>query len=495
MQVQSNDQRASVRRGFTLIELTIVIAIIGILVAFVLAAGAEGVRNAQVRATQSLIAKLEVAMTDRIEALLNTTVSPNAAHFFFGAVPNPSAATAGQPPFLFSVSRADIIARVELFKTELPDVWFVDNNNANYPVNYPAFPYAPGGSTGTTLRGAAYDPFVVPLGSATYNNPSAGSYGAIPVSFASTNVPNETGIYGASHVARGALAKNLGFLDKGIDATDDGGVAGLIDDLQESNDGAGSLTQIQANLNSHKHHTARAEALYAALVEGRGPLGSVFTRDDFTTTEVQDTDGDGLPEFVDAWGNPLYFSFWPVYYHSDTQKGTASYGAFETREKTPLDPHLDLMAPAWWADITNSGNPTQPPQNVRSHLFSKMFFTLFEVNFPLSASSTGQLWDRQNVYGRRREYYTKFLILSAGPDGNFGVATVSDQTVRSNSAAQNSQAMTGEFDSTFPYTTKPPVFGESWAVPLILLPGGVLNNSGEDDISNQTLRSSGGGSL
>ena len=61
--------------------------------------------------------------------------------------------------------------------------------------------------------------------------------------------------------------------------------------------------------------------LYALLVEGRGPLGSVFSRDDFTDKEVQDTDGDGLPEFVDAWGKPLQFFRWPMLYHSDIQRG------------------------------------------------------------------------------------------------------------------------------------------------------------------------------
>ena len=61
--------------------------------------------------------------------------------------------------------------------------------------------------------------------------------------------------------------------------------------------------------------------LYAILVEGRGALGSVFSRDDFTDKEVQDTDGDGLPEFVDAWGQPLQFYRWPVLFHSDLQRG------------------------------------------------------------------------------------------------------------------------------------------------------------------------------
>ena len=61
--------------------------------------------------------------------------------------------------------------------------------------------------------------------------------------------------------------------------------------------------------------------LYALLVEGHGPLGSVFSRDDFTDKEVQDTDSDGLPEFVDAWGQPLQFYRWPLLYHSDIQRG------------------------------------------------------------------------------------------------------------------------------------------------------------------------------
>ena len=61
--------------------------------------------------------------------------------------------------------------------------------------------------------------------------------------------------------------------------------------------------------------------LYAILVEGTGPWGSVFSRDDFTDREVMDTDKDGLPEFVDAWGQPLQFFRWPVLYHSDLQRG------------------------------------------------------------------------------------------------------------------------------------------------------------------------------
>ena len=106
--------------------------------------------------------------------------------------------------------------------------------------------------------------------------------------------------------------------------------------------------------------------LYALLVEGTGPLGSVFNRDDFTDREVQDTDGDGMPEFVDAWGQPLQFFRWPFLYHSDLQRGqniviptpdTAQTwdlafpytSMLEQREQDPLDLNQQLMAPGWWA--------------------------------------------------------------------------------------------------------------------------------------------------
>ncbi len=66
------------------------------------------------------------------------------------------------------------------------------------------------------------------------------------------------------------------------------------------------------------------------LVEGQGPLGSAFKREDFTDREVRDTDGDGLPEFVDAWGEPLQFYRWPIFYHSDLQRGVPLNGSFNT---------------------------------------------------------------------------------------------------------------------------------------------------------------------
>ncbi len=153
-----------------------------------------------------------------------------------------------------------------------------------------------------------------------------------------------TGIYGASYFAAAGIYKNLGYLPAGYDGVDNNG-NGAIDEWAEGiNDppnyttaNATALAQVQANLAAHQHHTARAETLYAILVEGVGPLGSVFSRDDFTDKEVKDTDGDGLPEFVDAWGQPLQFFRWPLLYHTDSQKGQVIVDDVTTGLPTLID--------------------------------------------------------------------------------------------------------------------------------------------------------------
>lgn len=63
---------------------------------------------------------------------------------------------------------------------------------------------------------------------------------------------------------------------------------------------------------NHDPTTESAELLYFALtrMEVFGtPLTAV---DDFSTREVADTDNDGLPEFIDGWGNPLRYYRWPT---------------------------------------------------------------------------------------------------------------------------------------------------------------------------------------
>ena len=305
--------------GFTLVELLVVIAIIGLIIALVLVAAADGVRRAEERATQSLITKLEQGLADRLDALLNAQAPINQTHRYLAAITFPFNNTTNYVP-VGKVSssgsderRAQVIAQFDYIRAELPDVFFLNAKTsdgtdyaASYPLNF-------GGSAYPLPKGFAntiYDPYYLPLGNAApglpyYDPPSKPFditdtstwvlttnptqsiqtlYGA-QTTFAgnfSLMSPPHSGIFGASFSAIGGITKNLGYAPIGYDGVDNDG-DGAIDDLAEGTptgmtDGRLPHAVVNAKLARHTHKTARAEMLYAVLVEGVGPLGSVFNR-------------------------------------------------------------------------------------------------------------------------------------------------------------------------------------------------------------------------
>lgn len=465
------------RRGFTLIELSVVLLIIGILMSFVLVATYEGVERGQVRATQALIAKLDVGYTERYEALLAQTVEPNAAHKYLAAVFPANVpprflpwgtnypVIPGTPPTvqtLESESRAAVIAKVDYLKRELPDVFFVDNTtDLNYPINFAGLPYDSPDAPRTPYN------YVLPLGNSVLPVFLPGSFDALGNALDSSKGPGAgiggpgEGIYGASYSARAAVNKLLGYLPQGYDGVDND-ADGWIDEWDEGIGADAPVTDpydgqtrklsemINGRLGRHTHKTARAEALYALLVEGRGVFGSVFTADDFAPNEVKDTDNDGLPEFVDAWGEPLQFFRWPTHHiQPGLQKGTDAYeNSFEPRQKSGLDPNGLLTSPAWWSSFNGPGPkdpvakapelwvPTATPSDslMSNHAFTfqNFFFPLVDMNIdqPLCDPSAPQpapgcppvatLWD-QGGRQRRRAFFARHLIVSGGPDRRVGI--------------------------------------------------------------------------
>ncbi len=374
--------------------------------------------------------------------------------------------------------RAQVFAWYDYLKRELPDVFFLQSD-ANYPINFAAQPYTFGTTDsrlGTTAR--PYGPYMLPLGnsiSSAYIANQSSNFGDDPPD--PLNFPggfpllglSGAGIFGASYGNAAGLFKNLpGVVPAGFDGVDNN-QNNLVDEIAE---GAWNVTLVKAN---HTHVTARAEMLYAILVEGAGPLGSVFSRDDFTDREVMDTDGDGLPEFVDAWGQPLQFFRWPVLYHSDLQRGQViladpnlqnnvtafdlappyqSYepassaanatSVFQERERNSLDPNQQLTAPQWWAQTGVAGqvaanrrgpytglSPASslvPPASGGVQAFEYFFHRLTEP-VPLGSNSSVLYWDRSGNYARRA-FYTKFLILSGGRDRQPGVFLYSDADMK-----------------------------------------------------------------
>lgn len=75
---------------------------------------------------------------------------------------------------------------------------------------------------------------------------------------------------------------------------------------------AAVLSRVTSNWAKHKDSTESAELLYFALTAATSYGVGAADNDRFTEREVADTDEDGLPEFIDAWGQPLRFYRWPT---------------------------------------------------------------------------------------------------------------------------------------------------------------------------------------
>ena len=64
---------------------------------------------------------------------------------------------------------------------------------------------------------------------------------------------------------------------------------------------------------------ASAECLYAIVAHSTSGGGSAL--ESFGPSEIADVDGDGFPEFIDAWGEPISWIRWPAGYGSELNLG------------------------------------------------------------------------------------------------------------------------------------------------------------------------------
>ncbi|MCA9014719.1 MAG: type II secretion system protein [Planctomycetaceae bacterium] len=169
-----------------------------------------------------------------------------------------------------------------------------------------------------------------------------------------------------------------------------------------------------------------AELLYYILtnseIYGVPPVGE----DAFSTSEVADTDGDGLKEFVDGWGRPLRFYRWPTRLFNPTG-----------------NPNITTMPPGkidrTTASIFFSGLPAIPsvsteidplqidPDDPLGRIeHENSIRTNDQLLSPLFDDGTAPSYSYP-LYGTMNTFWMP-LIVSAGEDGVLGLYEPNDET-------------------------------------------------------------------
>ncbi|MDG2128233.1 MAG: type II secretion system protein [Fuerstiella sp.] len=141
-------------------------------------------------------------------------------------------------------------------------------------------------------------------------------------------------------------------------------------------------TRVSANWDVHQAHetashasdsvhaTESSELLYFMLTQSGTFGSSPVDADQFTSSEVIDTDEDGFPEFVDAWGHPLRFYRWPTRLFDPTAPNPFRPDFDVVDDNTEVDPTPDnseagglreiLVSEREYAGLLVKGLPPSP---------------------------------------------------------------------------------------------------------------------------------------
>ena len=91
-----------------------------------------------------------------------------------------------------------------------------------------------------------------------------------------------------------------------------------------------------------------AECLYMVITLA---CGDGEARSQFHESDIGDTDGDGAPEFLDGWGNPISFLRWAPGFDSQAQLNANLLG-----DRPPLPPQNPTSLNATWIEAANNNH-------------------------------------------------------------------------------------------------------------------------------------------
>lgn len=102
-----------------------------------------------------------------------------------------------------------------------------------------------------------------------------------------------------------------------------------------------------------------SELLY--LIVANSSYGGTSALEYFRPSEIGDPDGDGLLEFIDAWGNPIQWIRWPAGYPSDLNRysGTDAMDPLQTDWRYRRDGWLEADKPQTIVPLIVSAGPDE----------------------------------------------------------------------------------------------------------------------------------------
>ncbi len=373
---------ARVRRsGFTLLELLVVIAIIGILGGVLLSGIFVAQESAREARTRSLITRLHNQMMDRWESYatrrlpLNVYDRPgglNDADNDNDHPVNPILGLDFDPIDLVSAKklrRRQLWYQRQLMRREMPDRYYDLYFQAYLAPDLPLWPFD--------------------LEAATFRGAPPPWDSDIPTS----RQRLRTSLFWAYHRQIVRVISQLSPpQDPNFDINDEAAVQTALATIRETNQSA--------------------ECLYLILTTGM--TDESFGRNQFFESEVGDTDGDGMLEFVDAWGNPIQFFRWAPGFSSLMQPQ-------RTLVDTP-DPNDEYSQYA----------STQPERDSQNRILTFDPASNYDPFDPLRLDP----WPRDDNQAEERAergYRLIPLIVSLGRDGRLGLDQANDTQTGLNS--------------------------------------------------------------
>jgi len=296
------------RPSFTLVELLVAIAIIGIMAGMILFSLAGAQTDANITRTRGTIGKINSVILQEWEKFRYRAAKIDIPPAWFR--PMTGGTLAGQRP-LAPIPGARLRLNVlrDLMRMELPDRF---TDLLYPPTSYPYQLRSPDGTFITTYSGIPTSGDLVPapgirIVPGKYNNLRE------RISRASR----------AGDLADPIVLPTLGTHYSGSVAP------------------AGTVPDSTADPTLGYYANQGAECLYQIVASSNSQGGNALEA--FRASEIGDTDGDGLLEFLDGWGQPIEFIRWPVGFASPLN----STAVPDPMDPLRADPRWSTAQPPW----------------------------------------------------------------------------------------------------------------------------------------------------